>query len=149
MMTEQVMWSPGVTLEAIEKQVILKAYQFYRGNATQAAISLGISEKTIRNKLEKYEQDGLEREAAEERDREERAKILDRQRGIVTDPKTGVKSLLGSNTGAHEAPNNTERLREKPATDTKSVPGMPVQKREEIPLVLQKQASGNNTSRRR
>lgn len=47
-------WSPGVSLEQIEKQVILKAFQHYRGNKTQTAIGLGISIRTLDNKLEIY-----------------------------------------------------------------------------------------------
>ena len=47
-------WQPGITLEEIEKQVILKALEFYQGNKTKTALSLGIAVRTLDNKLEKY-----------------------------------------------------------------------------------------------
>lgn len=47
-------WQPGITLEEIEKEVILKALQFYHGNKTHTANALGISIRTIQNKLAQY-----------------------------------------------------------------------------------------------
>lgn len=48
-------WQPGMTLESIEKQVILKAFSFYQGNKTKTAQSLGIAIRTLDNKLLSYE----------------------------------------------------------------------------------------------
>lgn len=48
-------WQPGMTLEDIEKRTILEALRFYRGNKTQTASALGITAKTLYNKLETYE----------------------------------------------------------------------------------------------
>lgn len=53
-------WSPGVTLEQLEREVILAAVNFYGGNRTTAANALGVSAKTIYNKLETY---GIQGEA--------------------------------------------------------------------------------------
>ena len=53
-MTE-IIWSPGVTLEMIEKQVILMAYKFYQSNKTTTARVLDISIRTLDAKLDKYE----------------------------------------------------------------------------------------------
>lgn len=50
-----VTWQPGVTLEQIEKQVIQKALRFYQGNKEQTARALGVSTKTIFNKVQEYE----------------------------------------------------------------------------------------------
>jgi DNA-binding NtrC family response regulator len=50
-----ILWQPGVTLEDIEKQVIQKAFSFYRGNKTATAKSLGIAIRTLDAKLEKYD----------------------------------------------------------------------------------------------
>lgn len=47
-------WQPGVTLEAVEKNVILAALDFYQGNKSMAAAALGVTTKTIYNKLESY-----------------------------------------------------------------------------------------------
>ena len=48
------MWQPGMSLEDIEKIAILKAFDFFRGNKTQTANSLGIAIRTLDSKLEKY-----------------------------------------------------------------------------------------------
>lgn len=47
-------WQPGKTLDDIEKEVILKALEFYSGNRTKTAESLGIAIRTLRNKLNIY-----------------------------------------------------------------------------------------------
>jgi hypothetical protein len=49
-----IFWQPGVTLEEIEKQVILKAFSCFQGNKTQTARSLGIAVRTLDSKLEQY-----------------------------------------------------------------------------------------------
>jgi DNA-binding NtrC family response regulator len=60
MRMSEIYWQPGVTLDAIEKQVILKAFQFFGHNKTHTAHALGIAIRTLDNKLAKYEkeQDG-------------------------------------------------------------------------------------------
>lgn len=47
-------WSPGQTLEQIEKQVILQAYRFYEQNKTHTAAALGISIRTLDGRLADY-----------------------------------------------------------------------------------------------
>lgn len=47
-------WQPGLTLEDIEKEVILKALSFYHGNKTRTAEALGVAIRTIDNKLARY-----------------------------------------------------------------------------------------------
>ena len=54
-MNAQVFWQPGVSLEDIEKQVILKALSFFQGNKLKTANSLGVSVRTIDNKLTRYQ----------------------------------------------------------------------------------------------
>lgn len=53
-------WMPGRTLDQIEKNVILDALKHHEGNRTHTAKSLGISIRTLRNKLADYRRDGLE-----------------------------------------------------------------------------------------
>jgi len=53
-------WTPGRTLDQIEKNVILDALKFHQGNRTHTAKSLGISIRTLRNKLADYRRDGIE-----------------------------------------------------------------------------------------
>jgi two-component system, response regulator FlrC len=53
-------WAPGRTLDQIEKNVILDALKYHEGNRTHTAKSLGISIRTLRNKLADYRRDGIE-----------------------------------------------------------------------------------------
>ena len=47
-------WNPGQTLNDIERNVILQALQYHQGNRTHTARALGISIRTLRNKLAEY-----------------------------------------------------------------------------------------------
>ena len=53
-------WSPGETLNDIERTVILQALQYHNGNRTHTARALGISIRTLRNKLSDYRKLGLQ-----------------------------------------------------------------------------------------
>ena len=50
-----IIWQPGVTLEDVEKQVILKAFQYFQGNKTKTAQALDIAIRTLDAKIAKYE----------------------------------------------------------------------------------------------
>ena len=52
-------WVPGRTLDDIEKRVILEALSYHNGNRTHTARSLGISIRTLRNKLADYRRQGI------------------------------------------------------------------------------------------
>jgi hypothetical protein len=77
---EAIFWSPGVTLDTIEKLVICKAYQFYRQNKTATARALGISIKTLDNKFERYEKEDAEATEAQKYEHERREEQLHRAR---------------------------------------------------------------------
>jgi DNA-binding NtrC family response regulator len=47
-------YDPTVTLYDLEKRFILKALTYFEGNKTQAANALGITLKTLYNKLHEY-----------------------------------------------------------------------------------------------
>jgi DNA-binding NtrC family response regulator len=47
-------WTPGQTLNDIERNVILEALKHHHGNRTHTAKALGISIRTLRNKLADY-----------------------------------------------------------------------------------------------
>lgn len=47
-------WTPGMSLEAVEKEVILQALKYFKGNKTATYNALGIAPKTLDSKLEKY-----------------------------------------------------------------------------------------------
>ena len=52
-------WKPGKTLSEIEQNVILEALKHFSGNRTHAAKALGISIRTLRNKLAEYRVMGI------------------------------------------------------------------------------------------
>ncbi|MGE4234035.1 MAG: sigma 54-interacting transcriptional regulator [Bacteriovoracia bacterium] len=52
-------WAPGRTLDQIERAVILKSLAFHNGNRTHTARELGISIRTLRNKLNEYRKAGI------------------------------------------------------------------------------------------
>lgn len=79
-MDSHVIWSPGMSLEDIERQVIIAASSFYRSKAATAA-ALGVSVKTIDNKFEKYKADDDAKAAAVEERRRASAEFIARQRG--------------------------------------------------------------------
>jgi len=53
-------WSPGETLNDIERMVILQALDYHQGNRTHTAKALGISIRTLRNKLAEYRVLGIQ-----------------------------------------------------------------------------------------
>lgn len=61
-------WSPGVTLDELEKAVIEKAMRYYEGNKTRTASSLGIAIRTLDNKLARYKDMNKNKEAEGERE---------------------------------------------------------------------------------
>ena len=51
------MWYLGMTLDQAERKIIEKVLRFYNGNKSATARSLGVSVKTIENKVKQYEQE--------------------------------------------------------------------------------------------
>ena len=79
-------WQIGITLEQLEREVILKALKYFNNNKTHTANALGIAIRTIDNKLEKYSQEDLVLEQRI-REREEKAyALLQAQRGLPVEP---------------------------------------------------------------
>lgn len=56
----QAQWAPGRTLDEIERAVILKSLAYHNGNRTHTARELGISIRTLRNKLNEYRRVGID-----------------------------------------------------------------------------------------
>jgi two-component system response regulator FlrC len=52
-------WAPGKTLDDIERSVIIEALTYHSGNRTHTAKALGISIRTLRNKLADYRRIGI------------------------------------------------------------------------------------------
>jgi hypothetical protein len=141
-MNQPINWSPGVTLEGIEKQVILYAFRFYRGNKTQTSISLGISIRTLENKLEKYEQDGKIQAATEERETQQRDDQLKRARGIVGQPQVPTAPAQGNEMGTSAGPHAQS------ATELPEKSAVPLPERGKVQEVLHAKAAGHRHERR-
>lgn len=131
------MWSPGVSLESIEKQVILTAFSFYGGNKSATANSLGIAIRTLDIRLEKYEADGKAEEIKHAERRQKQHEFLQRQRGgpgygdVKDSEAPSAPSVHGADAGV--------RVESAPVAPAKS--SVPVSERQEVQSVLPKQAS--------
>lgn len=75
-------WQSGMTLESIEKEAILQALRFFRGNKTATALALGIAIRTLDNKLAQYETEKKAMEEVQDGQRRKRQEFQDRARGV-------------------------------------------------------------------
>lgn len=90
-MTDLIIWSPGVTLEHIERQVIEKALAFYKGNKSATASALAVAVRTLDRKIELYAEADKAAVAAQDRLSEDSANFLNRQRyGTLGGPPSPV-----------------------------------------------------------
>ncbi len=138
-------YTPGMTLETLEQQAILAAYSFFKGVKTTTAQSLGISVRSLSDKLERYGQMENERkvrhaEKAEHRDRELYAARFGRpavqETGSEHDEKTNGNEAYAGVRAQSAA---------KPAEER----AVPVSEREKIQSVLPKQYGSHSASKRR
>lgn len=53
-MNNLITWTPGVTLDEIEKQAVKYALHYFGGNKTATARALGIATRTLDYKLERW-----------------------------------------------------------------------------------------------
>lgn len=109
-------WTPGMTLAAVERAVIEKAYRFYEENKTRTAQALGIAIRTLDNRLEEYAaQDiklaetstpSLNAEARDSQDSpyrtESDAQMAPQQSLPVSERKEVQKMSPGPNTKVHQ-----------------------------------------------
>lgn len=144
-MNEMIVWSPGVTLEGIEKQVILKAFRFYRGNKTVTAQSLGISIRTLESRMEKYEQDGIAQKRAEEARRKFEEDFLVRQRGPYQN-YNGTQDQQEAQR-AEAISSAASGVRVESPLEPSSKQSVPVQERKEVQKVLQGPATKSRSAR--
>lgn len=59
-MDHELIWTPGISLEAMEKMIIKRAFAHYRKDKEQTCKSLGIAIRTLEYKLKKYEEEDEE-----------------------------------------------------------------------------------------
>jgi len=130
-MDSQVMWSPGMKLEVLEKLCIEKAFRFYHNNKTATANSLGISIRTLDNKLEKYEMEGIENEASNTRRKQEREDHLRRARGEPVQYDTAATPKLNT-----YVPKTKTRVGLQPIANASTQQPVSMQERAEVQEVL-------------
>lgn len=119
-MHDSIIWSPGVSLEAVEEQVIKKALNHFRGNKVSTAAALGISVRTIDNKVAQYEAKRKLREEQHAERQKRNAEFLERSRGTVP-----------------EVP----RIDAQPAFKLPASEGLPVSERDSVPELLPEQVT--------
>ena len=137
MSTETISWSPGISLAEIEKQVILKAFRFYRGHQPTTAQALGISIKTLYNKLEQYETEGNERIRQDVERRAKDADFLNRQRGLPSS-YSGAQPTSGDAAAPKREllPGADAGVRLESAQESPAQPAMPMSQRAQVQSVL-------------
>lgn len=148
------MWTPGQTLEGIEKEAIKKAYQFYQQNKTQTAASLGISIRTLDNKLEKYETEDAEMKVRQDEYERREEDYRKRARGNVGQINAAANSPVNfetkENARSSKAGDAFESgLRMESTQRAPTQHEMPLPKREEVQSLSSKHASVSNTRKPR
>lgn len=86
-----------LTLDQIEREVILSTLKRCRGNKTKTAQILNVAIRTIDNKVERYEQEDKIRAEATEMQRLKDEEYLKRARGIrpeIVNPVTVTKVIV-------------------------------------------------------
>jgi len=92
-MNDQIFWSPGTTLEQIEKQVILKAHAHFKTKIA-TAIALGVSERTITNKLNQYDEEKRIQDEQLMNERRAREDLLLKARGMTPTMPSNVVNVI-------------------------------------------------------
>lgn len=145
-MNEMIVWSPGVTLEAIEKQVILKAFRHFRGNKTHTAQALGIAIRTLDNKLGQYLNEDKEQESRDGDERKKREAFLARCRGQMPD-NTGLPEARAVAQAHVSGAASGVRMESGPVAPAQ--PTMPLPERSQVQGMLPAQASEGRSRRAR
>lgn len=138
-MNEMIIWSPGITLEAIEEQVIQKAYKFFGYNKTATSNALGISIRTLDAKLEKYENEKRVRDQRDEEFKQREREYLDRARGITPPASGGQPVLSSASTG----------VRMEPTKDASKEQQLSMPQRQEVQKVLPGQTAHGRAAKAR
>lgn len=125
-------WQPGVSLKAMEREAIASAMQFFHNDKASAARSLGVTPELIEERMAEYERD---RAAEQERHKQrlaEREAFLRRQRGLDPIPQAGE---------ALAVPMAQARLDVQPTPQAGAQPEMPMRVGTEVQKMPSKQAA--------
>lgn len=143
-------WSPGVTLEGVERQAVEMAYRFYNQNKTQTARALDIAIRTLEAKLEKYAIDDNQTEKAILDRRFNEENFRRRQRGLapIAGGPEGALHLSGRE-GKREVGKAEPGVRLEPASRAAEESGVPLPVRREVQKVLPPQTSAHRSGKDR
>jgi Bacterial regulatory protein, Fis family len=141
-MNHSIQWSPGVSLEAVERQVIQKAFDHFRQNKTATAGALGIAIRTLENKLAKYALDDSVWKEANERRKQDANEFLARARGLT--PAQNATPANGPYGSSAQTGLRMESVANAATEQTLSMP-----ERREVQEMLPKQAAQGNNGKRR
>lgn len=99
-------WQPGMTLDTIEKDAVLQAFRFYRGNKTATANAIGRSVRWLDGKLEEYQMTDKQEIERKKNERESRHEFDLRQRGFhpSQQPPPPVKDVPEADAGVDGEP---------------------------------------------
>lgn len=70
-MHHEIIWTPGISLDTMEKMIVLKAFDHYQKDKERTSQSLGIAIRTLEYKLKKYEEEDQTVRDAQEKRKEE------------------------------------------------------------------------------
>ncbi len=132
----------------MERQIIQAAYGFYKGNKTATAQSLGISIRTLDNKLERYQKDKEDGEARTEHTRTAREEQLHYSRfGRPKTPEGSGAAATAKRPTHGDSANGG--IRSESASKPSAQHAVSVQEPKEVQGVLPKSHAAGGSGKRR
>lgn len=149
-MDNLIAWTPGMSLASVEKQAILAAFRYYRGNKTLTANSLGIAIRTLDNKLDSYKVDQKSEEERAQHDNIRSQAFLNRQRfGAAAGTPIGHQNGQSVERPQTISNGSEAGLRMEPVTPIAEESGVPMPVGSEVQKVLPAHAAKSGAKRRR
>jgi hypothetical protein len=157
----QLNWTPGVTLDQLERHAIEQAFRFYQGNKSATARALDIAVRTLEAKLEKYAADDKRTNQLADQQRVAREDLLRRQRGLVSEQSTltasngvGDRAARDGKATAESAEGNHDddaqsRIRLESAERAAEKPAVPMPVRKEVQGVSSQHSAASSSGKRR
>jgi hypothetical protein len=136
-----VYWSPGTTLEQLERAAIEEAMIFYKKNRPATSAALGISLRGLDIKLLKYQEMDKKHEEANAAKRKRDEEFLARQRG----QHTSTQYDTSKKTSEYKT---KCRVGLESSSESSKEPEMPMSEREEVQAVLSHDTTSLRTNRR-
>lgn len=143
----QIIWSPGVSLANLERDVILTAFRFFRENKTATANSLGIAVNTLSAKLERYTKEQEEHKERQDEQRIKDREFLERSRGIVGRDSHNTQPIPQQH--QENGKETDDGLYSQPASAVAAQQPVSLPERGEIQELLPAKAASGGVNRRR